>query len=131
MPTVDIPDKICSHCGGTKWRIEYEKRPYWIRKRYRCAKKAQERRDTWALKNPEKIKELNKNRAKRDYGTEHCKKYALKKYYHNKDNLTDYYIKYKLTHCNDLSFKDIPQPLIELKRKQLLLIRQIRNNDKN
>lgn len=21
MPTVDIPEKVCSHCGGTKWYI--------------------------------------------------------------------------------------------------------------
>lgn len=21
MPTIDIPDKICPHCGGTKWYI--------------------------------------------------------------------------------------------------------------
>jgi hypothetical protein len=25
MPTVDIPDKICPHCGGTKWYINEER----------------------------------------------------------------------------------------------------------
>ena len=24
MPTIDIPDKICPHCGGTKWFIVYQ-----------------------------------------------------------------------------------------------------------
>ena len=26
MPTIDIPDKICPHCGGTSWKIEYRKK---------------------------------------------------------------------------------------------------------
>lgn len=130
MPTIDIPDKICSHCGGTKWKIEYEKRPYWIRKRYRCAKQAQERRDRWKLNNSEKEKEINKNRPKRNHKTDSYRKYQLEKYHYNKDNLTDYYIKYRLAHCNELSQSDIPQPLIELKRKQLLLKRQINGKEK-
>lgn len=27
MATIDIPDKICSHCGGTRWVISSEKAP--------------------------------------------------------------------------------------------------------
>lgn len=26
MPTIDIPDKICPHCGGTKWWTKIDKR---------------------------------------------------------------------------------------------------------
>jgi hypothetical protein len=127
MPTIDIPGKICTHCGGTKWKIEYEKRPYWIRTRYRCAKQAQERCNRWALKNPEKLKEIYKNQ-KKDYKTSSYRKKQLEKYHYNKDNLTDRFIKHRIAHMNELSQSDIPQELIELKRKQLLLIRQNKNN---
>ena len=24
MPTIDIPDKICSHCGGIRW-VTYQR----------------------------------------------------------------------------------------------------------
>lgn len=128
MPTIDIPDKICPHCGGIRWKIEYEKRLYWIRTRYRCVKKAQERTNKWILNNPEKMKVMCREKQKRLSKTPSYRKKQLEKYYYNKDNLTDYYIRYKLTQCNELSFSDIPQQLIELKRKQLLLIRQIKNN---
>ena len=125
MPTIDIPDKICSHCGGTGWKIEYEKRPYWIRTRYRCVKQAQERRDRWKLNNPERAKELDKNR---DRKNDSYRKYQLKRYHRDKDNLTDRYIKHLIAHQNELSQSDIPKELIELKRKQLLLIKQTKNN---
>lgn len=131
MSTVDIPDKVCSHCGGTRWKIEYEKRPYHIRKRYRCVKKAQERTNKWILNNPEKMKVIRREKQKRISKTSSYKKKQLEKYYYNRDNLTDRYIKYLIVHKNELSQSDVPQQLIELKRKELLLIRQIKNNGKN
>jgi hypothetical protein len=44
MPTIEIPDKICSHCGGTRWYVYYEnhplkKDPTNKRLRYKCTKK--------------------------------------------------------------------------------------------
>jgi hypothetical protein len=136
MPTVDIPDKICPHCGGTKWKIEYEKRPYWIRTRYRCAKKSQERLDKWQLKNPEKLLEYSRRGSKVKTLKSYWKSEAYrgkqnKRYYINKENLTDRHIKHLLAHESELSQSDIPQELIEIKRKQLILKRKLKNNAKS
>jgi len=130
MPTIDIPDKICPHCGGTKWKIEYEQRPSYIRKRYRCSKKADERSKRWRLNNPEKYKEICKNKVV-CFTSDSYRKKQLEKYYYNRDNLTDRHIKHLIAHKNELSQSDIPQELIEIKRKELLLIRKIKNNGKN
>jgi hypothetical protein len=43
-----------------------------------------------------------------------------------RDNLTDYYIRSIITRQNDLKSKDVPAELIEIKRKQLSLSRQIK-----
>jgi hypothetical protein len=136
MPTIDIPDRICPHCGGTRWKIEYEKRPYWIRTRYRCAKKSNERSKNWHLKNPEKSKELYRLVTKRKTESEFFKtdKYKTSqrlRYYKDRDNLTDRFLKHRIAHKSILSQADIPQELVEIKRKQLLLTRQIKNNVKN
>lgn len=45
-----------------------------------------------------------------------------------RDNLTDYYVKSIMTRYIDLSFKDIPQELVDIKRKQMLLSRQIKQS---
>lgn len=44
------------------------------------------------------------------------------------DNLTDIYIKGVLTRFGGLHSNDIPQELIDMKRKQLLLLREIRKS---
>jgi len=45
-----------------------------------------------------------------------------------KENLCEGYLKQLITQYTDLSFKDIPEDLVELKRKQLLLKRQIKQS---
>lgn len=40
MPTVDIPDKICPHCGGTRWEVTVRKPSNTFR--YRCKKQRTE-----------------------------------------------------------------------------------------
>jgi hypothetical protein len=135
MPTIDIPDKICPHCGGIRWKIEHEKRKYGITTRYRCAKKSNERSKNWHLKNPEKSKELNRLAIKRItesgfWKTDEYKTLQLLKYYNDRDNLTDRFLKHRIAHKSILSQTDVSQELVELKRKQLLLTRQIKNNGK-
>jgi len=48
MPTIDIPDRICPHCGGTRWYVCYENNP--LKKdpnnkklKYKCNKKKLEK----------------------------------------------------------------------------------------
>lgn len=43
--------------------------------------------------------------------------------------LSDSYIKYVLVKGTDLTFKDIPESLLKLKREQLILIRKLRNHE--
>ena len=109
MPIIDIPEKVCSHCNGTRW---YARKVISIKTgekvRYRCYKKISEQREKVALSLKEKDKAYQKTNVK---------------------NLSDRYIVHILVNykCRGLLFKkDIPQELIKIKRDQLLLKRQIR-----
>jgi len=170
MPTIDIHDKICPHCGGIRWvtykRIKTlasgDKKTYIC---YICAKKNIENGNKWRKNHVEEFKktarEYVKLRRKIDF------KFAEKerqknKVYHKQNskerqlyrkkwansnveknraysrisskkqiiNLTDYYVCKRIINKDKLFKEDIPQDLIELKRKQLILTRQIKNNGK-
>jgi len=108
-------------------------------------KRAAERTSMWRAANPDKVKIENKkkyNKVKADpikYQKQlKCVKEqkAQKKYNHleqayrdrSKENLTVNYIKRTfLSHIVKISYNDISQELVELKRKQLLLNRTIKN----
>ncbi len=134
MPTIDIPDKICSHCGGIRWVIEKEKRPYYIRTRYRCATKEKERHDLWVKKNLDKIKSYSRKKQQRPegyYKTSKMKEHYRLKAKRESETLHDNFIKNKIMKSVEgISRSDIPQKLIDITRKHLLLIRQL-NNQKN
>jgi hypothetical protein len=165
MPTIDIPDKICPHCGGTRWyftkrgylcylrNYEQNKRRY-IKNREQCLLN----RKQWAEENKEKVKVhkkkcYEKNKQKyflltKKWNEKHKNKrklYEVISRERNKESrqiytkkrvelLPDGYvinqiIRKKYRDC--LKSSDIPQDLIELKRKQLTLTRQIKNNGKD
>ena len=133
MPTIEIPDKICPHCGGNKWKVEIEKLKYWTRTRYRCPVKAGERYKRWAVKNIDKYKSygIKANKIKTESGYWKSANYKTQqtiRYYKERDVLTDHFVKVRLANDGLLSQSEMPQELIELKRKQLLLTRTIRNN---
>lgn len=164
MPTIDIPDKICPHCGGTKWFLVYQKYKDKVYTIYNCYVKRKEGYKKWNAENREKrclIYKKSKNKVKhtQDYiaknrkrAAEYYKKYPEKVYAHarisrlknpEKCNLasklkkreyvetaSDPYIKSLVCYHTNLSYHDIPQDLVELKRKQLLLKRKIKNNGK-
>ncbi len=165
MPTIDIPDKICPHCGGTKWFVVYQKYKDKVYTIYNCRVKLDERNKKWNLQNREKRlliykRSKDKVRHTEDY-IEKNRKRASEYYKQNPDkvkthakiarlkypdrysglsklrkreyvkSLDDVYIKELICRYDKLYHADIPQDLIELKRKQLLLTRQIRNNGKN
>jgi len=80
----------------------------------------------WRAKNKELVHQMNVNLAVKKFGSFdaslafYCSKC--------KDALTDGYVKGCLTnHKDGLERTEIPNNLIELKRKQILLIRQIKN----
>jgi hypothetical protein len=72
-------------------------------------------RKEWRQRNPEKVKESNQ---KHKYKKAICSK-----------NLTDSYVKSQLTKRTPICNKEIPQELIELKRIQMLINREIRNKN--
>jgi hypothetical protein len=54
MPIVNIPDKVCPHCDGTRWLVR--KNTSSKTDRYTCALKNLERVTAWKERNPEKYK---------------------------------------------------------------------------
>jgi hypothetical protein len=152
MPTVTIPDKICSHCGGNKWFLSYSKYKNKVYENYTCTIIRSEKRKLIDKKSRDKVKHTedykikNKERVQRWYllNTERSKNNVKKAIINNpdkyrniqrrnrqkyKDTLNANYLKDLICSKTTLSFSDIPQELIELKRKQILLTRQIRNHE--
>lgn len=162
MPTVIIPDKICSHCGGTKWFIVYEKYKTKTYTFYRCSEKVNEINRVWSAKNKDKrsltnkkskdkvkhteaYKEKNKTRAKEWYrlnteraknnhkktkkaNPEKYKNFERKKQQEYIKTMHSVYLKELICQHSNIPRSDVPQELIELKRKQLILTRIIRNH---
>lgn len=60
MAVIEIPNRICPHCGTTRWITETLKTGTI---RYRCPILAQERRKRWKTKNPEIALKHEKTRA--------------------------------------------------------------------
>ena len=135
MATIEIPDRICPHCGGIKWKTEYRKKPTKANPdkkviRYRCVKKGNERSAKWQLNNPDKVKE-HSNRYKKErrangyYKTPKERERSRLKAEIESGSLHDNFIKKKIMRSvSGISRSDIPQKLIDITRKHLLLIRQ-------
>jgi hypothetical protein len=170
MPTINIPDKICSHCGGISWMVSNRKRilvsgEVKMSKSYICNKKLKESNNGYIKRNIDKyrkrrreyikkrlatdsifaektrfhrIKSNNKHKEKvlnrtkewKIKNVEKVRAHRRKDYAKGCKNLSDFYVINSIKRDSDLSRSDIPQELIEIKRKQLLLIRQIKNNGK-
>lgn len=141
MPTIDIPDKICSHCGGTKWKTEYRKSakdPEIKTLVYRCSKKGDERNYKWKHNNPEKAREHNikscrNRRANGYYKSEKERERNRQRGKTESSELSDNYVYRMIFNAPDtkeLTRSDIPQKLIDIKRKQLLLTRQLKQLQK-
>lgn len=126
MPTIDIPDRVCPHCGGTKWRVEQEKRKYWVRTRYRCVKKIGEKHKRWSQANPEKVREYQIGR-KKDWKTPKYRNYARERSAKHSAELTDKYIKYTLRKNPIYRNATITPQMIERQRQCLKVQRQLKN----
>ncbi len=102
MAAINIPDKVCPHCNGTKWVVHNEKRPTVaepdrIYIRYRCAVLSQARKKRWNEKNQDYIKTYTKERdikrrAEGYWTTPKMQAYFRAKAKEYRDNYTDYYI---------------------------------------
>lgn len=140
MPTIDIPDKICPHCGGIRWTSEYKTLASGEKVlRYRCSVRAVERSNKWKLNNPDNVREHNiksckKRRANGYYKTPKEQERSRLRAKRERDVLNNNYVYRRILtdpEMKEISRTDIPQELIEMKRKELLLTRQIKNNGKS
>lgn len=134
MPTIDIPGKVCPHCGGTKWKTEYKRlandNKILI---YRCAVRGMERTERWKAKNPDRnrahnIKSCTNRRNKGYFKTPKERERSRLISKRERDTLSDNYVYRRLfsdPYMKDLDRADIPPELLETKRKQLTLLRQI------
>ena len=151
MPTIDIPDRICPHCGGTKWKTEYRKKPTKANPekrtiRYRCAEKSAEREKRWRLNNLDKIQEYcrirSREKDKERTASGYWKTPKMRESYRirakrKSETLPDHFVRNMIVQVNNkaksnikLNSSDIPQKLIDIKRKQLLLTRQLKQLQK-
>ena len=146
MPTIDIPDKICSHCGGTVWKIQYIKKPIKdnpnrIKEYIHCAVRVQEMLNAWKEKNSDKlrkywrVKSIEQNKIRKESGywkTPKMRERSRLKAKKDSDELSNNYIINKIVRKDNvkniikLYASDIPQEMIDIKRKQLQLTRQIK-----
>jgi len=134
MPTIDIPDKICPHCGGTSWRTEkYNTLKKGVVIRYRCSEEHRERERRYYQSHKEEVKIYNSERIRDGYN----KTPKMREYYKlfskkQRDELSDNHIKkiiaYGMRRTDKISIRqnELPEELILMKRKQLLLKRQIK-----
>jgi hypothetical protein len=135
MPTIDIPDKICPHCGGIRWVLENRKKPTKSDPnkriiRYRCVIRGKERYIRWVENNPDRYKSYSSVK-KPDgyYRTAKMKEHYRLKAKRESDTLADNFIYreiLKSPYMKGLKRSDIPQKLIDVTRKQLLLTRQLK-----
>jgi len=135
MPTLSIHDKRCKKCNvllseenEAKGKKNHCKPCYNAYMRTMFQKHKDKHREimyAWRKKNKDKVKKMLVENAVKKHGSlSKSVGHYLKKY--NKE-VTDTYLKHLLTKSRKciLKHSDIPQDLIELKRKAVLLKRQI------
>lgn len=147
MPTIDIPDKICPHCGGIRWKVTNHKKSK-DGLRYTCNIRANEtyRRYNKKLKekNPE-ILEKRRQISKNYYNNNKEKRKAsMLKYLQSekgkiattrkrkvneinkRKNLPNVYIRKNLKHCLKISPELITEETINKYRTYLISLRQLK-----
>jgi len=142
MPKMNIPTKVCKHCGGTVWYVYYKKDGTPC---YNCYVKRLQSIKIWRT-TTEAGKVYKANCRKLPSHKAAMKKYFKKPEVLAKKNaiarratekskleLGDAYIRNRIraNAKGTLNRVYIPQDIIELKRKELLLTLKIKSNGKN
>lgn len=136
MPTLIIPDKICSHCGKNVWSVHNEKRPTKaepdrIYTRYRCATLTQARKKKWNDKNQDYIKEYTRKRDEQRridgyWTTPKMQAYFRRKEKEYCEKLTDKYIRSLWRKKEEHRDIELTPENMEIYRQYLLIHRQIK-----
>lgn len=139
MPTINIPDRICFHCGGTSWRTEkYNTLKKGVVIRYRCAEEHKERSKRYYNSHIDDIRIYSSERIHDGINkTPKMREYYKKRSKQEIQNLSDNYVRKMIAHgikksdgvC--IKQKELPSELVLIKKQQLLLTRQIKNNGKD
>jgi hypothetical protein len=157
MPIINIPEKVCPHCNGTRWYSRTTKEGVLIEI---CAIKKDEYNKKWRVKFPEKANAICKRSKDKYKDTDEYKRknrervakwnkanpektklkikatvLRHKERYDEINRKTDKRLRETLHDCYmvrlirgttpKLYLPNIPKELIDLKRKQILLKRQI------
>lgn len=122
MPSIILPDRICSHCGGNKWYICYSISKN--RTLYRCAARLKINNNRYLDGGKKNIRLAKQRQYTKNHPFSAIDRIRHKRYRdRRRDNLSDVYIKALLSSNNTIRPIDIHPELIQLKRKQLKLHR--------
>ena len=134
MPTIDIPDKVCSHCGGIRWteiKCRYKTRDgIKFYRTYKCTNKSSEDAYRWRKNHPDKDALYNE-RAKIYHKTPEGKESMKRAKRTQIKKLTDYHIINNIASqlCRSgikLDRKSVTKEQIEIYRKSISLQRQLK-----
>lgn len=139
MATVEIPDKICPHCGGSSWRTEkYNTLKKGVVIRYRCAQEHRERTKRYYNSHIDDIKIYSSERIHDGINkTPKMREYYRKRSKQEIQTLSDNYVKKMIAHGIKRSDgicvkqKELSSELVLMKRQELSLKRQIMYENKN
>jgi hypothetical protein len=146
MPTIDIPDKICPHCGGIRWKVtkhikskngmRYEcnvkrneiGRLYYqkIRQDPEKSEKIRNRRNAWARNNKDKRSASIAKYLQTDKGKLMKKKKEKLSDDKKRQNLADVYLRKQLKHHFKLSPDSITEDVIKKYKTYLLSLRELK-----
>lgn len=146
MPTVDIPDKICPHCGGTKWyKRKHKKSKNGIR--YTCSIKVNEQSKKYnkkITKDPEKLKKIKARQKTWEQNNKEKRKLYVDKYLQTekgklvkakkeklndarkRERLNDVYLRKQLKHHFKLPSEFITEDSMNKYKTYLLAFRQLK-----
>jgi len=152
MPTIDIPDKICPHCGGTRWNKRKNKKSK-DGIRYECIVKInetflkwhhkkmespefremrKERQKNWENNNKDKVKANQRRYRESENGKIVVKQKDKNAYKKRVDTLSHLYIKKLLKYQYNVQKEDISDDMMNKYKTYLLAFRQLKqlNNEK-
>jgi hypothetical protein len=138
MPTVIIPDKICPHCNGTKWKQRfvtnkkgevlttyncYERFKEALARYYQTPKYRELIKRNW-INNKEKLSKRNREWATNNTNLDK----TIRKNRNNRytKDLSDVYVKCLLTRRSEIKRSQITAEMIEIERKSIQLQRELK-----
>lgn len=146
MPTIDIPDKICPHCGSTRWHKRKNKKSK-DGIRYECIVKInerflkwhhkkmespefremrRERQKNWENKNKDKVKASQQRYRQSENGRIVVREKDRNAYKKGVDTLSHLYIKKLLKYQYGVKKEDMTDDMMNKYKTYILALRQLK-----